>query len=198
MKKYIFIFGILCSFSAIAQTSNELKNGAKDIGDFTFFDPVYNHKNQIRFKTRYDIFEKYTTYSLDSLFSVDAKKYKIHEKLRYKKSKRSNEIETEIKGVFRFAKKNDNFKISPKLKSVISKTTNRYGLFMSINPVGDVSYYTRQSIIKKTSIEIIIFDLKKHKIVYYVKSKALRSFNVGHNRNLIKNLDYIYKKIEKL
>ncbi len=191
----------MLSLSSQAQTNND--PGKKDPGTdhFTLLDPIFKfngRKHRKKPRAVHEMYEKRTSYTLDSLFNVDSRKYRVNEKLSYKRTKVSANVEDEISLLFKHAKATDRgVDISPEFKSILSNANNRYGVLIFIDPMVGHYFSSGNPTILKTSMEIIILDLTEHEIVFYNRSKALRTFNVGFTRPLIKNLDYLYNKIEE-
>jgi hypothetical protein len=199
MGKYTLLLIILSSLSSWSQSEIDNKDLKTVYKDFTYFTPVFVHKNKNALKTVYDRYEELSQVTLDSLFDTDSKKYKITEKIDYKTSNDSNLIEEEIKQLFKSVNKHKkNFKLnfSQKLKSVINKSSNNYTVFMSINTRGRYASETGP-IIYETRLKYIIIDFKKNNIVFYGKSNNSETINGGYEMTLIKNLNKIYKKIKK-
>jgi len=197
MKRYtltILTLLLLLSFSSYAQTGKKKKR--LDIEQLTYFEPVFFHINQNEQKSIYLKFEKDSKVSLDSLFDKRSKKYRIKEK--YNTADLNSAIENEIKYLFEEGANNfKNIKIPDSIKALNKNTNTQYGIFLLINTTS--TGYPEINDIIKIQVEAIILDLFKNNIVFYQRSKDLSPiYNQGNKATLLKDLNYIYRRIKKL
>ncbi|MFD2824462.1 hypothetical protein ACFS5M_12340 [Lacinutrix iliipiscaria] len=189
----IAIFILALSYSTNAQS--DYSNKQENIGNFTYFEPIFVHQNPNKPNRLYQRFEEISIIALDSVFKRKKPQYKINEKYSLNLTiADKNELipffnsENKIK---------TNIELSNSIKSISETTNNRYGIFFLIKTKSSLSSGTTP--ISKIRLEIIVIDLMQNKVVFYKNSKNLSPRdNGGYAFTLIKNLDYIYKEIRKL
>jgi len=195
MKIHLLAFLFVILFSFTANSQSEISEEQKTVENLTYFKPLFSHQNPTKPTILYDRFEEISIIALDSVFENEKPKYKIIEKYPLDLT---TENETELVRIFdEFKKKETEDAIIPNLKTIGDAIKNNYGIFSLITTKSSTS--TRTTPISKQQLEIIIIDLTLNKVIFYKKSKFLSPRNHGgYAYTLIKNLNFIYKSINKL
>jgi len=174
---------------------NAQSNSQNDIENFTYFEPIIIHQNPNKPNIFYKRFEEISINALDSVFEKEKFKYKISQKHN---SNLKFAAKNKLISIFDARnKKITDIDFTSDLKSISQKSKNRYGIFFLIKTKSSTSINTTP--ISKIRLEVIIIDFVEKQSNLYGKSKNLSpKYNGGYTFNLIKDLDYVYKKINKL
>lgn len=195
MKAYflITVLSLALSFSANAQT--EKSNEQENIGNFTYYEPIFVHKSPNKPNKLYERFEEISVIAIDSVINRKKPLYNVKEK--YKANLTATD-KNELVTLFKSKNKNYTDSDLPhSLKEISTATDNRYGMFFLVETRSSTSHETTP--ISKVQLETIIFDFKQNAVVFYKKSKNLSpKGNGGYAHTLIKNLKYINRAIRKL
>lgn len=186
------IFISVLSYSVNAQS--DLAEKQKEINNFTYYEPLFIHKKPNKPKVLYQRFEELSVSTIDSTFSRNKLKYKISQKHNANlKDATKNKLISLFDSI---KKKRTNIEFTLDLKSFNKKSNNRYGIFFLIKTKSSLS--NRTTAISKIQVETIIIDFVEKQVIFHEKSRNLSPRNNGgYSYTLIKNLDYIYKKIER-
>ncbi|TQD38708.1 hypothetical protein [Haloflavibacter putidus] len=191
IKVLIIIVILIASYTANAQSNNLKKDSL--IEDFTYYEPIFVHHKPNHPSIVYQRFEEISTIALDSVFKTEKSKYKIEQK---NDLKFNIAIKNKLVSIIEMRnKKGIDIDFTSELKSIREKTASRYGIFFLIKTKSSTSNTT--TAISKIRLEVIIIDFIKKQPIFYRKSRNLSpKYNGGYAHTLIKNLDYIYRKIK--
>jgi len=184
---------IILSYSLNAQSIQT--NNQEKIGSFTYFEPIFIHQDPNKPNNLYQRFEELSIIALDSVFKGQSSKYDISQKHN------SNlKVVTKNKLISIFDSRNKkitDIDFTSDLESISQKSNNRYGVFFLIKTKSSTSIHTTP--ISKIRLEVIIIDFVEKQSIFYGKSKNLSpKYNGGYAFTLIKDLDNVYKKINKM
>ncbi len=134
----IIIF--VSAFSYLSHSQSNSFNKEKNIGEFTYFEPIFIHQNSNFNNKILDRVEGISVVALDSVFKADKNKYKINEK---NSLSLTPALKEELMALFySVSNKKQPAELSLGIKSINETSNNRYCLFLLIRTESSLSVFT--------------------------------------------------------
>ncbi len=189
MKKtlYIAICGMFIGCASI-NTTNTIHNREKlkEATSFAYTTSVFDAETMTSNSKRIENFKKYVHFGIDSLFTIDAKKYNISKKITVNKTNT-----TYVENMF--AVDANKVKLPNKLQTLLTNSNEKHVILFSFKP--KVGYaFGRFEIVKSSTMEVIIIEVTTGSVIF---RDSFYSSNKGINKQLIQNIQKLYRKLNK-
>lgn len=187
IKIVIASFLIIVSCKSI--TPIYKKEKLQNIEKLGYITPLYSYDQNSKELKKFKNFEKYTNKRVDSLFVVDAEKYKISKKVF------SNEInKNEFKALFeayRNGQQKPDFSLS--IKSLLKSTDEDY-IFIPLFLPKLTYLHGVIPVVRTSRLEVLIIETSTQEVVFYEDAHSSKKHST---KQLLDNLNKIYDKLNK-
>lgn len=158
----------------------------KKINKLGYIEPIYKLSKKLKNAKSLKNYKKYTDKRVDSLFLVDAKKYRISKKVS------SQKIDTtEIHDIFDALRTNQKIIFSSNFKSFLRDSQEEYVMMLYLRP--KISYIASKiPIVGALKMEVIIIKTNTEEIIFFDDAYS----PIRHTgKQLLDNINDIYSKL---
>ncbi|CDF79523.1 hypothetical protein BN863_18110 [Formosa agariphila KMM 3901] len=198
----LFLITILtsCSSPRVIKFDESYSN----LTNLIYTEPIYEFASQEEKTSKSgQYFMKYTNQTLDSIFTVDSLKYKIHKKIAIKdKDKLTATLIPKLNKIIEQIQSQNSVEQIKIPKEFYSLNESQFLMFTLIKPnliSSDKRYpnsivlrpSTNSFFVQFSEVYIFILDFKKDKIAFYGNSSGKLN-NLGYRKKIIKDINSIY------
>ncbi|WP_430412725.1 hypothetical protein [Kordia sp.] len=188
MKKilYIAICAVILGCSSMHTIHNKEK--LREAISFAYVAPVFDTNTNTSSSKRIQSFKKYIHFGVDSLFTVDAKRYNISKKIPV-----SNANITNIENMFT-ADASEKLVLSNELLSYFQNSNEKHVMLLSFKPkLGSV--FDRFETVKSSEMEVVIIETATGTLIF---RDTFYTSNKGINKQLLQNIQQLFSKLKKV
>ncbi len=188
MKKilYIAICAVILGCSSMHTIHNKEK--LREATSFAYVAPVFDTNTNTSSSKRIQSFKKYIHFGVDSLFTVDAKRYNISKKIPV-----SNANLTNIENMFT-ADASEKLVLSNELLSYFQNSNEKHVILLSFKPkLGSV--FDRFETVKSSEMEVVIIETATGTLIF---RDTFYTSNKGINKQLLQNIQQLFSKLKKV
>ncbi|WP_298510635.1 hypothetical protein [uncultured Kordia sp.] len=188
MKKIKILVFLLAFIGCKSITPIYKEVKLQKISKLGYIEPIYKLSKKVEKAKSLKNYKKYTNKRVDSLFLVDAKKYRISKKVS------SQKIDTtEIHAIFDALRTSQKIIFSSNFKSFLKGSQEEYIMMLHLRP--KISYIASEiPIVGALKMEVIIIKTNTEEIIFFDDAYSAIRNNTG--KQLFDNINYIYSKLD--
>ncbi|MBC8753539.1 hypothetical protein H2O64_02575 [Kordia sp. YSTF-M3] len=190
MKKItILIVSLLFLVSCKSVHTIYNKEKLQNIDKLGYVAPVYEYTENLKNTKAFKKFKKYSNNKIDSLFSVEATKYKISKKVS------SNALhDVDIQNIFNAHRNNQKIDFTTNFKSLLKDSKEDYVMIIYLKP--KFTLVNSSFLVTSASkMEVLLIETNTEEVIFYDSAYS----SIRHTtKRLLDNVNEIYKKINEL
>jgi len=179
------LFFVSCKSVHTIYNTEKLQN----IDKLGYVSPVYEYPENLKNTNAFKKYKKYSNNKVDSLFSVEATKYKISKKVS---SNASHDVD--IQNIFNAHRNNQKIDFTTNFKSLLKDSKEDYLMIIYLKP--KFTLVNSSFLVTSASkMEVLLIETNTEEVIFYDSAYS----SIRHTtKRLLDNVNEIYKKINEL